>query len=452
MNDEATYQAEMSLIGSLMKNPRQFETVKDMLKREDFNIETLRWVWDALHSLSSMRLGIDTITIGDELERKGTLADFGIAGKAGRAALSYIRDEGTPSNAEAYAITVLDYSAKRKILTKFSDFALQALNGRRASELQSDILAQIADIVTPNHLADTHTMTLGRAVSDAMDETTQSHQGGRRIVPTGFCDLDHMLDDGFSPPDVAIVAARPGQGKTALLLNIAYNAAKKEKKNVAFFSLEMANTQLAMRMIAMESGVTFGTQRRGNLSETDWPAYTNAIAHLEALPIQLCDLPAISIRQMRRVLRTLEAQHGDMDLVVLDYLQLADAEGRYETRQLEVSRVSAGLKEIAKEFGVPVLAAAQLSRAVESRSDRRPILSDLRESGSIENDADLVMFIYRPDQYDPNSPKKNTAEIIIAKHRNGRVGNVELVFRPDLTKFENAYLSPAPDTRRKDIF
>lgn len=200
----------------------------------------------------------------------------------------------------------------------------------------------------------------------------------------------------------------------------------------------MANEQIAMRLIARQSGVSYGRQLRGRLKDEDWPVYTNAIEQLENLPIFLNDMLALSIRQTRQILRTLEARHGKMDMVIWDYLQLGTADGKADTREQEVSQISRGLKMVCKEFGVPVLACAQLSRAVEQRSDKRPVLSDLRESGSIEQDADTVMFIYRPDQYEKDTSKQNVAEIIIAKHRNGPVGSIDLIFRPAQTKFENA--------------
>ena len=400
-------------------------------------------------------MGIDVITVGDELERNGMMADFGIGGKSGRNALAYIREEGFPGNAPTYANNVLDYAAKRRQIELCKRGYQWAENGRSASEISKDLIAAFSDVRVPNHTADTHTMTLGEAVGVASDETIKSSEGGRKIVPTGFCDLDRLLDDGACAPDVHILAARPGQGKTALLLNMAHNAVKGGKR-VAFFTLEMANIQLAMRLIAMESGVSFGDQRKGNLSSEGWEKYYDTIKNIEHLPLYLCDLPAISVRQMSRTLRTLEARYGEMDMVMMDYLQLADAEGRYETRQLEVSKVMSGLKVLAKDFDVPIWAAAQLSRAVELRADKRPILSDLRESGSIENDADLVAFIYRPDQYEADTAKNGIAEIIIAKHRNGRVGKEDLLFRKELTKFENCTKRHVnfnePDTRRRDVF
>ena len=207
---------------------------------------------------------------------------------------------------------------------------------------------------------------------------------------------------------------------------------------MAVFSLEMANEQIAMRLIARHSGVSYGRQLRGKMKDEDWPVYTNAIESLESLPIYLNDMPALSVRQTRQILRTLEAKHGKMDLVIWDYLQLGTADEKTDTREQEVSRISRGLKMICKEFSVPMIACAQLSRAVEQRTDKRPVLSDLRESGSIEQDSDNVLFIYRPDQYEKDTSKQNVAEIIVAKHRNGPVGSVELIFRSSLTKFENA--------------
>jgi replicative DNA helicase len=255
-------------------------------------------------------------------------------------------------------------------------------------------------------------------------------------VPTGFIDLDKMLT-GLQPSDLLIIAGRPGQGKTGFLLSIAKNAGLTHKKHVAIFSLEMSNEQVVQRLIAQETGIDSQRLRTGKLHESEWPLFTHSIEVFGDTHIYLDDTPAITPLQLRTKCRRLHMEFG-LDLVIIDYLQLMGGDTRNDNRVQEVSYISRNLKILARELNVPVLAAAQLSRAVEQRSDKRPVLSDLRESGSLEQDADIVMFIYRPDQYDKDNVKQNIAEIIIAKHRNGPVGSVELVFRNELAKFENA--------------
>jgi replicative DNA helicase len=255
-------------------------------------------------------------------------------------------------------------------------------------------------------------------------------------VPTGFIDLDRMLS-GLQPSDLLIIAGRPGQGKTGFLLSVAKNAALTHKKHVAIFSLEMSNEQVVQRLLAQETGIDSQRMRTGKLNDDEWPLFTHAIEVMSDTKIFLDDTPAITPLQLRTKCRRLHLEFG-LDLIILDYLQLMGGDTRTENRVQEVSYISRNLKVLARELNVPVLAAAQLSRAVEQRSDKRPVLSDLRESGSLEQDADIVMFIYRPDQYEKDTAKQNIAEIIVAKHRNGPVGSVELIFRSALAKFENA--------------
>jgi replicative DNA helicase len=255
-------------------------------------------------------------------------------------------------------------------------------------------------------------------------------------VPTGFIDLDRLLG-GLQPSDLLIVAGRPGQGKTGFLLSIAKNAAQAYKKTVAIFSLEMSNEQLVQRLISQETGIDSQRLRTGKLENEEWPLFTQAIETMSGTRMFLDDTPAITPLQLRTKCRRLHMEYH-LDLVIVDYLQLMAGEGRSENRVQEVSYISRNMKVLARELNVPVLAAAQLSRAVEQRADKRPVLSDLRESGSLEQDADIVMFIYRPDQYEKDTVKQNLAEIMVAKHRNGPVGSVELVFRSNLAKFENA--------------
>jgi replicative DNA helicase len=255
-------------------------------------------------------------------------------------------------------------------------------------------------------------------------------------VPTGFIDLDRLLG-GLQPSDFIIVAGRPGMGKTAFMLSAAKNAAQTHKKHVAIFSLEMSNDQLVQRLISQETGIDSHRLRTGRLNEDEWPVFTHAIEVLNDTHIFLDDTPGLTPLQMRTKCRRLHLEFR-LDLIILDYLQLMSSGMRSENRVQEVSHISRNMKILARELNVPVLAAAQLSRAIEQRADKEPQLSDLRESGSLEQDSDIVMFIHRPEMYEKDALKQNLAQIKIAKHRNGPVGSIELVFRSSLAKFENA--------------
>jgi replicative DNA helicase len=260
-------------------------------------------------------------------------------------------------------------------------------------------------------------------------------------VPTGLEDLDRLLG-GLQKSDFLIIAGRPSTGKTGFLLSVAKNAAQRFKKHVAMFSLEMSNEQLVQRLIAQETGIDTQRLRTGRLKDEEWPLFTQAIEVLGETKVFLDDTPAITPLQLRTKCRRLHLEHH-LDLVIVDYLQLMSSDTRNDNRVQEVSYISRNLKILARELNVPVLAAAQLSRAVELRSDKKPILSDLRESGSLEQDADIVMFIHRPDLLDKDSPRANLAEIIVAKHRNGPThGGIELVFLNNLARFENAAMAP----------
>jgi len=257
-----------------------------------------------------------------------------------------------------------------------------------------------------------------------------------RGVPTGFIDIDNLLG-GLQPSDFLIIAGRPGMGKSGFVLSAAKNAALTRKKHVAIFSLEMSNEQLVQRLLAQQTGIDSQRLRMGKLEEDEWAKFTHAIEVLSDTQIFLDDTPGITPLQLRTKCRRLHLEHR-LDLVIVDYLQLMSGDTRTENRVQEVSFISRQMKILARELNVPVLAAAQLSRAVEQRADKRPVLSDLRESGSLEQDSDIVMFIYRPEMYEDDPAKQNLAEIIVAKHRNGPIGSVQLIFRKNLAKFENA--------------
>jgi replicative DNA helicase len=277
-----------------------------------------------------------------------------------------------------------------------------------------------------------------QVLSSYYDRIDQMSQRSEEIygVPTGLNDLDHLLG-GLQKSDLLIIAGRPGMGKTGFMLSVAKNAAQRYKKHVAIFSLEMSAEQLVQRLIAQETGIDTQRLRTGKLTDNEWPLFTHAIEVLSDTHIWLDDTPAITPLQLRTKCRRLDMEYK-LDLVIVDYLQLMSGDTRNDNRVQEVSYISRNLKALARELDVPVLAAAQLSRAVEQRTDKKPVLSDLRESGSLEQDADIVMFIHRPDAMDNTSPRQNIAELMVSKHRNGPTGSVELVFLNNLARFENA--------------
>lgn len=415
---------ELNLIGALLKDPSKIDYVKEIITPDDIWLERARDVYKAMVDLRSQELVIDTVTVGDELERHDQLEAWG-----GRIGLQRVRQEFRGDAPDSYAWLVLDYSAKRKMIMEFSTGANWSNNGRKSSSIRDDMIRRLTDIKTPNTKANKHTQTFKEALSQNYDEV---NNGNVSFVPTGFIDIDRVLDGGLYAPDLMIVAGRPGTGKTSLMLSVAINAAKKDKR-VVLFSLEMANTQIVMRAASMETGVSFGAMRSRKMTQEQKIKYNEFIESFEHLPIHLNDMPAISVNSMRQTLREISAVHGDIDLVIVDYLQLQGVDSKFGNRQEEVSSISRGLKAMAKEFDVPVIAGAQLSRAVDSRAEKKPILSDLRESGSIEQDSDIVTFIHVSDEYNKNS----MIDFIFAKHRNGAVGSVPLKFKKELTKFEN---------------
>lgn len=431
------YENEVGLLGSVFIDPGKFEELADIIEAVDFGWDCYGWVWESMKSLHDRGMGIDVITIGDELQRDGRIGKFNHHEKmfSGRNALSKIREVGDSRMAETYAQKVKDYSAKRQLEDKCSKWLDWSQNGRTAPQIMADMVKELSLIKTFDSKAFEHTQTLADAVSEAYDHTDRAARGLIEFVPTGFLDLDRMLSGGMTSPDLYIIAGRPGTGKTAFLVSVAKNAATAHKK-VAIFSLEMKNSQIAMRLIAQEAGISYDKQKSGNLSVEEWDYFTKAaerLANPDLYPIVINDMPSISVSKIRQELRRME----NVDLLIVDYIQLGGVDGRYDRRDQEIGEITRGLKSIAKEFGIPVFAAAQLSREVERRNEKKPILSDLRESGDIENDADVVMFIYRPNQFAQDATKFE-AEIIVAKHRNGAVGSVDLVYVPSLTRFENA--------------
>jgi replicative DNA helicase len=426
-------QAEEAVLGAIMVNPEVYYDVAHFLNADDFFLHRNRWVWEAFAALHDQRLPVDILTVSEELERQSRLDEVG-----GPAYLtSLINNVPSSLHAEAYARTVEETATRRRLLAAANTIARLAYQpGSTIEDIVNDSEKSIFG-VSERRL--THQLLpIKRVLSEYYDriDYLARHRDETIGVPTGFIDLDRLLG-GLQSSDLLIIAGRPGQGKSGFCVSVAKNASQIHKKHVALFSLEMSNEQLVQRLVAQETGIDSQRLRLANLQDDEWPIFTQAVSAMSETQIYLDDTPAITPLQLRTKCRRLHMEVG-LDLIIVDYLQLMTGDTRIDNRVQEVSYISRNLKALARELNVPVLAAAQLSRAVESRRPPRPILSDLRESGSLEQDADVVLFIYRPDQYEDDTLKQNIAEIIVAKHRNGPVGVVELVFRQSLAKFENA--------------
>ena len=426
-------EAEEAVIGAIMINPEAYYDVAEFLQGNDFYIHRHRWIWEAFVRLHESRTPIDILTITEELNQQGQLAEVG-----GPAYLtSLINNVPSSLHAAAYGRLVEQSAVRRNMLEAANKIAKLSYDEEISLETVMDDAEKAVFGVSERRMT-RDLEPIQETLSDYYDRISDLAARPDEIhgVPTGFLDLDKLLS-GLQPSDLLIVAGRPGMGKTGLALSIAKNAAQTHKKHVAIFSLEMSNEQLVQRLISQETGIDSQRLRTGKLEEQEWPLFTHAIEVMSDTRIFLDDTPAITPLQLRTKCRRLHLEYR-LDLIIIDYLQLMSGDTRNDNRVQEVSYISRNLKILARELNVPVMAAAQLSRAVEQRSDKRPVLSDLRESGSLEQDADIVMFIYRPEVYEDDPAKENVAEIIVSKHRNGPVGSVQLIFRKNLAKFENA--------------
>ena len=426
-------EAEEAVLGSILINPEAYYDVAEFLDSNDFYIHRHRWIWNAFKRLIESREPIDFLTVTTELEQQNQLAEVG-----GSAYLTALMSN-VPSalHAVAYGRIIEATAVRRRMLDAANLIAKLAYDEETGLEAVMDDAEKAVFGVSEKRMT-RDLAPIDEVLSDFYDHISDLAARPDDIhgVPTGFIDLDRLLT-GLQPSDLIIVAGRPGMGKTGFALSLAKNAAQTHKKHVAIFSLEMGNDQLVQRLISQETGIDSQRLRTGKLEENEWSLFTNAIEKLGNTRVFLDDTPGITPLQLRTKCRRLHLEYG-LDLIIIDYLQLMSGDTRNDNRVQEVSYISRQLKILAREINVPVLAAAQLSRAVEQRADKKPVLSDLRESGSLEQDADIVMFIYRPEVYEEDPAKQNIAEVIVAKHRNGPVGSVQLIFRKNLAKFENA--------------
>jgi replicative DNA helicase len=423
-------EAEEAVIGAVLINPEIYYDLAQFLSPDDFYLHRLRFVWEAFTSLHEKRIKLDFLTVSNELESMSRLDEIG----GGAYLTALLNQVPTTLHAEDYGKIIESHSVRRKMLTAANQIATLAYQESSPIETVMGEAEKAIFNVSERKLRH-EVMPIRSVLSDFYDRIDELSRRDDDIVgvPTGFTDLDKMLG-GLQPSDLLIVAGRPGMGKTAWMLTLANNAALQYKKRVAIFSLEMSNEQVVQRLISQQTGIDSQRLRTGKLTDEDWPLFTHAIEVLGDTRIYLDDTPALSPLQLRTKCRRLEMEFG-LDLVIVDYLQLMSSESRNENRVQEVSYISRSLKQLARELKVPLIAAAQLSRAVEQRADKEPQLSDLRESGSLEQDSDIVMFIYR-DEKDPAT--QNVTHLKVAKHRNGPVGTIDLIFRNNLTRFENA--------------
>ena len=425
-------EAEQSVIGAMMIDQEAITVASELLTSEDFYQKQYGVLFDAMTGLYSEGKPVDTVTLQNRLKEMDVGPEL--------ASLELIRDlitaVPTSANVRYYAQIVQDKATLRRLIRVNEEIANTCYGGKeKVEDILEDTEKRIFQVLQKKSTDDF--VPIKDIVLKALDkiEMASRNKGSVTGLATGFIDLDYKTS-GFQPSDLILVAARPSMGKTAFVLNIAEYMAFRNNATVAIFSLEMSKEQLVNRLFSLESRVDAQLLRNGNLSDTDWANLIEGAGIIGRSNLIIDDTPGISVSELRSKCRKYKLEHN-LDIVMIDYLQLMQGGKKSESRQQEISDISRSLKEIARELQVPVVALSQLSRAVEQRPDHRPILSDLRESGAIEQDADVVMFLYREDYYNKDTERKDVAEVIIAKQRNGPIGTVELAWLPQYTKFAN---------------
>jgi len=424
-------EAEQAVLGAILLDSLALISVMEILRPEDFYRESHQRIYESMIDLNGENHPIDLITLTTRLQEKHHLSEVG--------GVQYLTELAssvpTAANVQYYAKIVEEKAMLRKLIRTATEIVQGGYAGADdVQELLGEAERRILEI--SNRTSSTGFVAIRDVLMEVFErvEFLYTQRGQTTGIPSGFPDLDKMTS-GFQRSDLIIVAARPSVGKTAFALNVAQNVAVRAKETVAIFSLEMSAAQLVQRIICAEANVDAGRLRNGTLEGDDWEKLTMAIGTLSEAEIYIDDTPGITVAEIRAKCRRLKKEKG-LGMILIDYLQLISGRGKPgENRQQEVSEISRTLKHIARELEVPVIALSQLSRGVEQRQDKRPMMSDLRESGSIEQDADIVAFLYRDDYYDKETEKKNIIEIIIAKQRNGPVGTVELVFLKNFNKF-----------------
>ena len=425
-------EAEQAVLGAMLLSHDAVIVAMEKLQSQDFYRDVHRIIFEAMEHLHRENKEIDVITLPDELKRMKKLDDVG--------GLEYVLNlpnlVGSAANIEYYANIVAEKALARNLISTCTELTTEAYDGQKETEALLDDaerrILQLSDTKNRGDFA-----SVGAVVEVTLDKITKLYENkaGLTGLPTGFRDLDRMTS-GLQPSDLILVAARPSMGKTAFTLNIAQNVGVRQHKTVAFFFLEMSQEQLVQRLLCQIAHIDSQKLRTGQLnSDEEWTRLTDACDKLYESPIYIDDTPGISVAEMRSKARRLKSEHG-LDLIIGDYLQLMQGRNA-ESRQQEISEISRSLKALARELKVPLIALSQLSRSVESRQDKRPMLSDLRESGALEQDADIVSFLYREDYYDKETENQHITEVILAKHRNGPVGSVKLYFKNEFTLFLN---------------
>ncbi len=425
-------EAEQSVVGAMIMDRDAVTVASEMLTSEDFYQKQYGILFDAMTELYSEGKPIDLITLQNRLKEKDVPPEI--------SSLEFVRDMitavPTSANVKYYAEIVSEKAQLRRLIKVNEEIVTACYAGKdRVEDIMEDTEKKIFQVL--QRKTNDEFVPIKEVVLNALDkiEAASRTKGSVTGLATGFIDLDYKTA-GFQPSDLILIAARPSMGKTAFVLNIAEYMAFRSNLTVAIFSLEMSKEQLVNRLFALESRVDSQALRTGNLSDNDWASLIEAAGVIGRSNLVIDDTPGISVAELRSKCRKLKLENN-LGIIMIDYLQLMQGSRRSESRQQEISEISRSLKEIARELQVPVIALSQLSRAVEQRPDHRPMLSDLRESGAIEQDADVVMFLYRDDYYNHDTEKKDVAEVIIAKQRNGAIGTVELAWLPRFTKFAN---------------
>ncbi|MBD3236278.1 MAG: replicative DNA helicase [Candidatus Eisenbacteria bacterium] len=425
--------AERAVLAAMLLDQGAIDKVEEILDDEAFYREAHRKVFRAIAALSARNESADLLTVTEELRRQGTLEAIG-----GATFLQSLLDSALPgANVEFHARLVHEKAVLRLLITTAADITTKAYEGAGSwQDILDHAERQLFSISQAKLKQDFS--SLKDAIKSTFEVIEKLYENKSAVtgIPSGYDDLDQMTS-GLQASDLLVIAGRPSMGKTSLMLNIAENVAIRHKVPVGIFSLEMSKERIVQRFLCSAARIPAQRLRTGYLKESEWPTLTQAAARLSEAPIFIDDTPAVGLMEMRAKARRLKARYG-LGLLCVDYLQLAKGVQGAESRQQEISQISQGLKALAKELDIPVIAGSQLSRAVEARENKRPILSDLRESGAIEQDADLVMFIYREEMYKPdNEDVKGQAELIIGKHRNGPTGIVRLAFLSEYTRFES---------------
>ncbi|MCP8617228.1 replicative DNA helicase [Salirhabdus salicampi] len=421
-------EAEQAVLGAVFLEPQAMITASEILQPDDFYRASHQRIFSAMMNLSNKGEPIDLVTVTTSLSNAQLLDEVG--------GVSYLSDLAnsvpTAANVEYYARIVEEKATLRRLISAATDIVKTSFEEDEVDNVLDDAEKSILEVSQKKNTS--KFKNIKDVLIEVYDNIEQLHHHDEEVtgVPTGFRDLD-QITSGFQRNDLVIIAARPSVGKTAFALNVAQNVATHAQENVAIFSLEMGADQLVSRMLCAEGNIDATRLRTGKLEAEDWGKLTMAMGNLSNTGIFIDDTPGIKVSEIRSKCRRLKQEHG-LGMILIDYLQLIQGNGS-ENRQQEVSEISRSLKGLARELNVPLIALSQLSRGVEQRQDKRPIMSDIRESGSIEQDADIVGFLYRDDYYNQESEKENIIEIIIAKHRNGPVGSVELAFVKEYNKF-----------------